>query len=948
MEQVKRRFLATTMKATTQHAKRSGIALAGRVLILLLGILGNMPLTTFAQGQPPVVDSASVLTGPSKGGTEVILSGQHFAPDAILFVGGQPALETSFISPNQIGAITPPGSVGNAEMVLKQLPDHEVSAGTFAFSGAVPGDVDGDQELTMVDVSEAMKVATGEAPLFPVHLSSDVNGDGKIGLAEARAAMMNVTNPEFRFVENAAEPEVVVALNGGVQEPQTAAVKNLGIYAPAEVHWGDGAVTEVLIDSFVSHEYEEPGNYGVELHSAWGVSVPQIIDIDPPKLELVDVVLRFLDPATGEPLEDRSIIIDPQNPQPPVVVAELFAFGHGVDEIEIGLGFISGEGPLGNIDGLNEPGAVRLDPVPGEEVRVAVIQVPVQVNPQAPGVTTIKVNLDNSNAGDAATPQARFSLPLTVLLPSNFNQQHCDEIINEYEVLDLLKTAKKRDCEALLKQIDALCDQIEGIDTVIGALDAVNAGLQSGIDAKRTQITDKVADINRFFGDAATLTGYQPGGDELGDGEHIGFRRNGAARGFGFKFNSANGLSGRMSDWESVHGTRIGEELYGLRELQTEIDQASQQIADNNAAKANLEAQKANLEGQKDQLILDYLACLMECEDLDAEIEFLVKLAFECLGELHARKKVQDAIDDAKRASEEAEEEAGKSDAEGDEADSVIGGSSGTPEQLGEDSDDVQQGRDQVEEGRGDNAEAETLRGEAQDQADEADETPDGAESDALRAEADAKAAEARAKAEEAREKIKAGRAAIRDAKVRAAKRKKRVAPEGEEYCERVSYLHHSLRGISIEPLGTRCGYFDRLRDAADRLFTMLDLLNKAAGKLKLGTATLPVKETATRIMDEFESDAIDRRGLNLELCLKWVMQRVVVVTKYRCINGCWAEVERTRTVDFSGKPYLENSGTLPYAAMRAETEGKLKELLANAINAHQTSIIARERIDCD
>ena len=63
------------------------------------------------------------------------------------------------------------------------------------FIGAVvPGDVDGDGEISLADAAIACQIASKIQPSATIHIGADVNADGKIGVEEAAYVIRYVSD----------------------------------------------------------------------------------------------------------------------------------------------------------------------------------------------------------------------------------------------------------------------------------------------------------------------------------------------------------------------------------------------------------------------------------------------------------------------------------------------------------------------------------------------------------------------------------------------------------------------------------------------------------------------------------------------------------------------------------------------------------------------------------
>ncbi len=63
-------------------------------------------------GPATTVSGVQPISGPTEGGTQLAIIGTGFTPDAAVTIGGVPASNVIYISPNRLTAITPPGVPG--------------------------------------------------------------------------------------------------------------------------------------------------------------------------------------------------------------------------------------------------------------------------------------------------------------------------------------------------------------------------------------------------------------------------------------------------------------------------------------------------------------------------------------------------------------------------------------------------------------------------------------------------------------------------------------------------------------------------------------------------------------------------------------------------------------------------------------------------------------------
>ena len=81
----------------------------------------------------PELDSVSPVRGATSGGTELTLSGKHFAEGAVVLVGGKPATDVRRIDERTIETRTPKGTHGSLADVLVRNPDGKEATSRRAF-----------------------------------------------------------------------------------------------------------------------------------------------------------------------------------------------------------------------------------------------------------------------------------------------------------------------------------------------------------------------------------------------------------------------------------------------------------------------------------------------------------------------------------------------------------------------------------------------------------------------------------------------------------------------------------------------------------------------------------------------------------------------------------------------------------------------------------------------
>lgn len=80
----------------------------------------------------PEIGAMAPRRGPAAGGTELTVTGQRFAPGAVVLLGGVRA-KTRFIDAKTLEATTPPGKAGALVDVAVENPDHKRAVEARAF-----------------------------------------------------------------------------------------------------------------------------------------------------------------------------------------------------------------------------------------------------------------------------------------------------------------------------------------------------------------------------------------------------------------------------------------------------------------------------------------------------------------------------------------------------------------------------------------------------------------------------------------------------------------------------------------------------------------------------------------------------------------------------------------------------------------------------------------------
>jgi formylglycine-generating enzyme required for sulfatase activity len=88
-----------------------------------------------------VVQTVNAITpwyGPHAGGTAITITGQYLGTTTLVTVGGVPATNLVVVNSNTVTAVTPPGSIGAAEVMVIGSKGTVVVPGGFTYSNIVP------------------------------------------------------------------------------------------------------------------------------------------------------------------------------------------------------------------------------------------------------------------------------------------------------------------------------------------------------------------------------------------------------------------------------------------------------------------------------------------------------------------------------------------------------------------------------------------------------------------------------------------------------------------------------------------------------------------------------------------------------------------------------------------------------------------------------------------
>lgn len=157
-------------------------------------LLASLELHAFStvDWAAPALETVAPSVGPAAGGTRIRLGGSGFQHGIKVLVAGAEAREVSRISPAEVEATTPPGTVGPAQVSVVNADGRRSDlAGAFTYSGAgvfLRGDASGDGQ---VDLRDALKVlfylfVGGQLTCLD---AADVGNDGVVNVADVLAIL---------------------------------------------------------------------------------------------------------------------------------------------------------------------------------------------------------------------------------------------------------------------------------------------------------------------------------------------------------------------------------------------------------------------------------------------------------------------------------------------------------------------------------------------------------------------------------------------------------------------------------------------------------------------------------------------------------------------------------------------------------------------------------------
>ncbi|WP_232679363.1 IPT/TIG domain-containing protein, partial [Nocardioides sp. R-C-SC26] len=168
----------------------------------------------FSYLDQPTIGTIAPASGPRTGGTRLLVTGTGFTPDTTVAVGGVPATGIDVAGPTELSAVTPPGAVGTADVVVSTPGGTATRRAGFAY-------LDDQPTLTAIQPSSGgmgggtTVTATGTGFTNDAVVLVD-------GVALASSAVSVIDRRTLRFVTpaHAAGPVAIrIRTAGGTSDP---------------------------------------------------------------------------------------------------------------------------------------------------------------------------------------------------------------------------------------------------------------------------------------------------------------------------------------------------------------------------------------------------------------------------------------------------------------------------------------------------------------------------------------------------------------------------------------------------------------------------------------------------------------------------------------------------------------------------------------------------------
>jgi Domain of unknown function (DUF4082)/IPT/TIG domain len=192
-----------------------------------------------ASATAPTLSSISPTLGPVSGGTMVTLTGSNFADGATVSFGSAGASSVTFISATELEAVSPPGSAGNASVVVTNPGGQSASlANAFIYSSGPTvtsvspnsGSASGGTTVTITGsgFESGAMVAFGVTAATSVTVLSSTEIQAVTPTEPAGSESVTVTNPDSGMGSLPSAFQFASASVGGLQPQITAATTDPG------------------------------------------------------------------------------------------------------------------------------------------------------------------------------------------------------------------------------------------------------------------------------------------------------------------------------------------------------------------------------------------------------------------------------------------------------------------------------------------------------------------------------------------------------------------------------------------------------------------------------------------------------------------------------------------------------------------------------------------------
>jgi len=128
---------------------------------------------------PPVIASIAPSRGPPEGGTQVTIRGDAFREGSVVAFDGNPAVDTTVLSPTEIVCVTPEHPIGEVAVTITNR-DGQSGAATFRY--AFPVDVNLDGSVDVNDIQLVINRLLGLDPPW----KCDVNCDSRVNAIDVQ------------------------------------------------------------------------------------------------------------------------------------------------------------------------------------------------------------------------------------------------------------------------------------------------------------------------------------------------------------------------------------------------------------------------------------------------------------------------------------------------------------------------------------------------------------------------------------------------------------------------------------------------------------------------------------------------------------------------------------------------------------------------------------------